>query len=65
MLDSITRSLVAAQLKVQSAKNRNEGGASAVEYGLLVGLIAVVIVAAVTLLGTTLNGLFTTINGAI
>ena len=37
---------------------REEAGASAVEYGLLVSLIAVVIIAAVTTLGTTLKGKF-------
>jgi pilus assembly protein Flp/PilA len=37
---------------------RNETGASAVEYGLLVALIAAVIVGAVTLLGTNLQQTF-------
>ena len=37
---------------------REEKGATAVEYGLMVGLIAVVIIAAVTLLGGKLNSLF-------
>ena len=32
---------------------KDESGASAVEYGLLVALIAVVIIGAVTILGTT------------
>jgi len=44
---------------------RDEKGASAVEYGLLVALIAAVIVAAVTLLGTTLTGIFGDVNEAI
>jgi pilus assembly protein Flp/PilA len=35
---------------------KDETGASAVEYGLLVSLIAVVIVTAVTTLGTNLSG---------
>ena len=38
----------------------DESGASAVEYGLLVALIAVVIVGAVTALGTAIQGKFTT-----
>jgi pilus assembly protein Flp/PilA len=46
---------------------KDESGASAVEYGLLVALIAVVIITAVTLLGTNLNTTFnkaaTTIGG--
>ena len=37
---------------------REEEGATAVEYGLLVALIAVAIITAVTTLGTNLSGLF-------
>ncbi len=37
---------------------RNETGASAVEYGLLVALIAAVIIGAVTAFGTGLRDLF-------
>jgi pilus assembly protein Flp/PilA len=48
--------LLTLYLKV--AKRRDERGATAVEYGLMVALIAVVIIIAVTLLGTNLNTLF-------
>lgn len=44
---------------------RSDEGATAVEYGLMVALIAVVIIAAVTLLGTNLSALFERIAGAI
>ncbi len=37
---------------------KSERGASAVEYGLLVALIAVIIIGAVTLLGQNLKGIF-------
>ena len=37
---------------------REEKGATAVEYGIMVALIAVVIIVAVTLLGSTLTELF-------
>ena len=37
---------------------REEKGATAVEYGLMVGLIAVVIIGVVTTLGGQLQGLF-------
>ncbi len=37
-------------------------GASAVEYGLLAALIALVIIAAVTTVGTNLKGVFTQIS---
>jgi len=40
---------------------REEKGATAVEYGLMVGLIAVVIIAAVTTLGGNLKAMFTDI----
>jgi pilus assembly protein Flp/PilA len=40
--------------------HRDDRGASSVEYGLLVGLIAIVIVVAVTLLGTNTRDLFST-----
>jgi pilus assembly protein Flp/PilA len=40
---------------------KDESGASAVEYGLLVSLIAVAIIAAVSLVGTNLKA---TLNGA-
>ena len=40
---------------------REEEGASAVEYGLLVALIAVVIIGAVTTLGTNLSTTFDTV----
>jgi pilus assembly protein Flp/PilA len=40
---------------------RDEDGATAVEYGLIVSLIAVVIITAVTLVGTNLDLTFTDI----
>ncbi len=40
---------------------KNESGATAIEYGLIAALIAVAIVATVTLVGQSLNGLFTTV----
>jgi pilus assembly protein Flp/PilA len=36
----------------------SERGATAIEYGLMVSLIAVVVVVVVSLLGTNLNALF-------
>ena len=44
---------------------REEKGATAVEYGLMVGLIAVAIITAVTLLGGNLSGLFNRIAGSV
>ncbi|MCU1518673.1 MAG: pilus assembly protein [Pseudarthrobacter sp.] len=39
-----------------------EKGATAVEYGIMVGLIAVVIIVAVTTLGGTIGGFFEGLN---
>ncbi len=44
---------------------KDESGATAIEYGLIVALIAVVLITAVTTLGTKLNTAFTTINGKL
>jgi pilus assembly protein Flp/PilA len=44
---------------------KNDEGAALVEYGLLVGLIAVVCVGAVGTLGVTISGYFDTINASL
>jgi pilus assembly protein Flp/PilA len=46
------------KLQVKVAALRSDRGATAVEYGLMVALIAIVIIGAVTLLGTNLSTLF-------
>ena len=43
---------------------KDESGATAIEYGLIAALIAVVIVGAVGLVGTNLNAKFGTIANA-
>ena len=40
-------------------------GVTAIEYGLIAALIAVVIIAALTIVGTELNTTFTAISGAL
>jgi pilus assembly protein Flp/PilA len=49
----------------QDRLERDEKGATAVEYGLMVGLIAVVIIGAVTLLGTELKDMFTDVKNSL
>jgi pilus assembly protein Flp/PilA len=44
---------------------QDEEGATAIEYGLIAGLISVVIVVAITALGGNLSTLFTTISGKL
>ena len=43
----------------------SEAGVTAIEYGLLASLVAVVIVAGATLLGTNLNAIFNFIAGKV
>ncbi|AVP68276.1 Flp family type IVb pilin [Prescottella equi] len=52
-------------LDVKDRLTRDDRGATAVEYGLMVGLIAVVIIAAVILLGNNLDGLFDSVNNEL
>jgi pilus assembly protein Flp/PilA len=44
---------------------RDEEGATMVEYGLLVALIALVAIVGVTLLGNKLSALFTAVSNSI
>jgi len=44
---------------------RNESGATAIEYGLIAGLLSVVIITAVTLVGTNLTNVFSSIASAL
>ncbi|GAA4106098.1 Flp family type IVb pilin [Enteractinococcus coprophilus] len=46
-------------------EDRKDRGATAVEYGLLVGLIAVAIIAAVLTLGGDLKGLFEKVSKSL
>jgi pilus assembly protein Flp/PilA len=41
---------------------KDESGATAIEYGLIAALIAVVIITALTAIGTNLNNKFTTVG---
>lgn len=51
--------------KLQSLRANREQGATAVEYGLMVALIAAAIILTVTALGGSLNALFTAVTAAI
>ena len=52
-------------VKFQTKLRNDDEGATAVEYGLMVALIAAVIVVVVTALGVKLNGIFQTVTTAI
>ena len=59
------KSYISAQTYLAGLLNRDDRGATAVEYGLMVALIAVVIITAVTLLGNNLSTLFNNVATAI
>jgi len=55
------------EMFVKSVKRfmREEDGVTAIEYGLIAALIAVVIIASVQLIGTNLNTVFNYIAGKL
>jgi pilus assembly protein Flp/PilA len=53
------------QTSMFHARTAKERGATAVEYGLLVALIAAVIVGVVAALGGKINTAFSTVNNAV
>jgi len=61
---TMTKIAAKIQTKVSSMLDR-ERGATAVEYGLMVALIAVVIIAAVTLLGNKLSTTFNNVAAQV
>ena len=44
---------------------KNEKGQGMVEYGLILALIAIVVIAAMTTMGTNLQAMFTTVAGKL
>jgi pilus assembly protein Flp/PilA len=58
LLDSYVRQLV-------EGLRRDEHGAALVEYGILVGLIAVICIAAVVIVGTQISTAFSNIASAL
>jgi pilus assembly protein Flp/PilA len=70
MTTILVRMFLMAQIALSDLGDRarqhdNERGATAVEYGLLVALIAGVIITVVTLLGAKIGAIFTDITGKL
>ena len=57
--------MLSCLIKFQARLQNSESGATAVEYGLMVALIAIVIIVAVSLLGTNLSTLFNTVATSV
>ena len=63
MFARLAASLHTLGFTLQSRLRNDEKGATAVEYGLMVALIAVVLVVGVGAFGTSLNGFFSSLFG--
>jgi pilus assembly protein Flp/PilA len=51
--------------KLFSRFAKDESGATAIEYGLIAGLIGVVIIGAVTTVGTSISGKFNEVSSSL
>lgn len=51
--------------KLMTRFQNDESGATAIEYGLIAALIAVVIIAALTAMGTSLEAKFSAVNDGL
>ena len=51
--------------KLVTRFTKNEDGAAMVEYGLLVGLIAIVCIGTITIVGTQLDAVFLKVSTAL
>ena len=61
----MTKYVAATRKFVQKYITRKEEAATLAEYGLLLALIAVVCIAAITVLGTKISSMFTSLAGSI
>jgi pilus assembly protein Flp/PilA len=61
----VLKAYVSMQTYLAGLMHREDKGATAVEYGLLVGLIALVIIGIVATLGTKLSGIFSNVNNSL
>lgn len=57
--------MLALLVKTHIRLQCRERGATAVEYGLMVGLIAIVMIVAVKALGSNLSGVFSRTTGSV
>lgn len=66
MLSTIANIFAALTARVSTAvSTKREGGATSVEYALIVALIAIIIIVAVTFLGTNLSAIFQKVGNAV
>ncbi len=51
--------------KILSQFVNDESGATAIEYGLIAALVSIAAISALTAVGSQLQGIFTTVSGAL
>ena len=64
MQDLLLKIWCSSMTRIQEMKD-SESGATAVEYGIMVALIAAVIIAVVKVVGGKTSNAFQTVNGAL
>ena len=64
-MNALIATLTAVFHTVQTRITSNEKGATMVEYGIMVAFIAVLVMAAVIILGPQIAGLFTSVSAAL
>ena len=62
---TLMSSFTSKERGVLSSFIRNDRGATAIEYGLIAALISVVIIGAITTVGTQLSATFTSVSNAL
>ena len=64
-MNALIATLTSVFHTVRARVTSNERGATMVEYGIMVAFIAVLVMAAVIILGPQIAGLFTSVSAAI
>jgi len=64
-MNALTTFVTTTLTMLQGRLARKDKGATMVEYGLLVALIAVVVIAALLVLGPAISGLFDNVSGSL
>ncbi len=65
LFEVVTLAKIRLGMAARKLMSPKEEGATLAEYGLLLALIAVVCIAAITILGTKISSMFVSIAGAI
>jgi pilus assembly protein Flp/PilA len=68
LISDVYRAAIQSEIHMKTLVSRfvsDESGVTAIEYGLIAALIAVVIIGAVSVVGTSLSGTFSTVASSL